>query len=216
MSINKSYAVFGLGRYGIAVATELVNNGADVLAVDIDEDIVNSAVADIPFCRCADITDPEVIKQLGISNVDVVVVAMANNLEASVMSVILCKEAGVNMVIAKCADEMQGKILCKVGADKVVYPENESGVRLAKNLLSAGMVDLIDLSDDISVIEIPVKEKWVGKTLIELDLRKKYAINIIAIRNGEDILINVDPNVQLSKEMQLVVIINKTNINKLK
>ena len=216
MSINKSYAVFGLGRYGIAVAKELVNNGADVLAVDIDEDIVNSAVADIPFCRCADITDPEVIKQLGISNVDVVVVAMANNLEASVMSVILCKEAGVNMVIAKCADEMQGKILCKVGADKVVYPENESGVRLAKNLLSAGMVDLIDLSDDISVIEIPVREKWVGKTLIELDLRKKYAINIIAIRNGEDILVNVDPNVQLSKEMQLVVIINKTNINKLK
>ena len=216
MSINKSYAVFGLGRYGIAVATELVNNGADVLAVDIDENIVNSAVADIPFCRCADITDPEVIKQLGISNVDVVVIAMANNLEASVMSVILCKEAGVNMVIAKCADEMQGKILCKVGADKVVYPENESGVRLAKNLLSAGMVDLIDLSDDISVIEIPVKEKWVGKTLIELDLRKKYAINIIAIRNGEDILVNVDPNVQLSKEMQLVVIINKTNINKLK
>ena len=216
MSINKSYAVFGLGRYGIAVAKELVNNGADVLAVDIDEDIVNSAVADIPFCRCADITDPEVIKQLGISNVDVVVIAMANNLEASVMSVILCKEAGVNMVIAKCSDEMQGKILCKVGADKVVYPENESGVRLAKNLLSAGMVDLIDLSDDISVIEIPVKEKWVGKSLIELDLRKKYAINIIAIRNGEDILVNVDPNVQLSKEMQLVVIINKTNINKLK
>lgn len=216
MSINKSYAVFGLGRYGIAVAKELVNNGADVLAVDIDEDIVNSAVADIPFCRCADITDPEVIKQLGISNVDVVVVAMANNLEASVMSVILCKEAGVKMVIAKCADEMQGKILCKVGADKVVYPESESGVRLAKNLLSAGMVDLIDLSEDISVIEIPVREKWVGKTLIELDLRKKYAINIIAIRNGEDILINVDPNVQLSNEMQLVVIINKTNINKLK
>ena len=216
MSINKSYAVFGLGRYGIAVAKELVNNGADVLAVDIDEDIVNSAVADIPFCRCADITDPEVIKQLGISNVDVVIVAMANNLEASVMSVILCKEAGVKMVIAKCADEMQGKILCKVGADKVVYPESESGVRLAKNLLSAGMVDLIDLSEDISVIEIPVREKWVGKTLIELDLRKKYAINIIAIRNGEDILVNIDPNVQLSSEMQLVVIINKTNINKLK
>lgn len=216
MSINKSYAVFGLGRYGIAVATELVNNGAEVLAVDIDENIVNSAVADIPFCRCADITDPEVIKQLGISNVDVVVIAMANNLEASVMSVILCKEAGVKMVIAKCADEMQGKILYKVGADKVVYPEYESGVRLAKNLLSAGMVDIIDLSEDISVIEIPVREKWVGKTLIELDLRKKYAINIIAIRNGEDILVNIDPNVQLSNEMQLVVIINKTNINKLK
>lgn len=216
MSINKSYAVFGLGKYGIAVATELVNNGADVLAVDIDESIVNSAVADIPFCRCADVTNPEVIKQLGISNVDVVIIAMANNLEASVMSVILCKEAGVKMVIAKCADEMQGKILCKVGADKVVYPETESGVRLAKNLLSAGIVDIIDLSEDISVIEIPVQEKWVGKTLIELDLRKKYAFNIIAVRKGEDIIVNVDPNVQLSKEMQLVVIINKTNLSKLK
>ena len=216
MSINKSYAVFGLGKYGIAVATELVNNGADVLAVDIDENIVNSAVPDIPFCRCADITNPEVIKQLGISNVDVVIIAMANNLEASVMSVILCKEAGVKMVIAKCADEMQGKILCKVGADKVVYPESESGVRLAKNLVSAGIVDIIDLSEDISVIEIPVQEKWVGKTLVELDLRKKYAFNIIAIRKGEDIIVNVDPNVQLSKEMQLVVIINKTNISKLK
>lgn len=216
MSINKSYAVFGLGKYGIAVATELVNNGADVLAVDIDENIVNSAVADIPFCRCADITNPEVIKQLGISNVDVVIIAMANNLEASVMSVILCKEAGVKMVIAKCADEMQGKILCKVGADKVVYPESESGVRLAKNLVSAGIVDIIDLSEDISVIEIPVQEKWVGKTLVELDLRKKYAFNIIAVRKGEDIIVNVDPNVQLSKEMQLVVIINKTNLSKLK
>ena len=216
MSINKSYAVFGLGNYGFAVAKELVNNGADVIAVDIDENIVNSAVTDIPFCRCADITDLEVIKQLGISNVDIVVVAMANNLESSVMSVILCKEVGVKTVIAKCADEMQGKILSKVGADKVVYPERESGVRLAKNLLSAGFVDVIDLSDDISVIEFPVKEKWIGKTIIELDLRKKLAINIIAIRNGEDMLINVDPTIQLTKEMQLVVIINKSKISKLK
>lgn len=216
MSINKSYAVFGLGRYGLAVAKELVNNGADVIAVDIDENIVNSAATEIPFCRCADITDLEVIKQLGISNVDIVVVAMANNLESSVMSVILCKEVGVKTVIAKCADEMQGKILSKVGADKIVYPENESGVRLAKNLLSAGFVDVIDLSDDISVIEFPVKEKWVGKTIIELDLRKKLAINIIAIRNGEDMLINVDPTIQLTKEMQLVVIINKSKISKLK
>ena len=216
MSINKSYAVFGLGRYGFSVAKELVNNGADVIAVDIDENIVNSAAKEIPFCRCADITDLEVIKQLGISNVDIVVVAMANNLESSVMSVILCKEVGVKTVIAKCSDEMQGKILSKVGADKIVYPEKESGVRLAKNLLSAGFIDVIDLSDDISVIELPVKEKWIGKTIIELDLRKKLAINIIAIRNGEDMLINVDPTIQLTKEMQLVVIINKSKINKLK
>ena len=96
MSISKSYAVFGLGRYGLAVAKELVNNGVDVLAVDLDETIVNSVIADIPFCKCADVTDLETIKQLGIANMDVVIIAMANNLEASVMAVMLCKEVGVN------------------------------------------------------------------------------------------------------------------------
>ena len=139
MSIKKSYAVFGLGRYGLAVATELVKNGADVLAVDIDENIVNSAIADIPFCKCADITEPEVLRQLGIANVDVVIVAMATNLEANVMAVMLCKELGVKTVIAKCADDMQGKILLKVGADKIVIPERESGVRLAKNIWNTWM-----------------------------------------------------------------------------
>ena len=102
MSINKSYAVFGLGRYGLAVAKELVNNGAEVLAVDINENIINSAIVDIPYCKCADVTDLEVIKQLGIANLDVVIIAMANKLEASVMSVMLCKEVGVKTVIAKC------------------------------------------------------------------------------------------------------------------
>jgi trk system potassium uptake protein TrkA len=216
MRKKKTYAVFGLGRYGMAVAKELVNNGAEVLAIDADENIVNSAIADIPFCSCADITDAEVVRQLGISNVDVVVVSMANNLEASVMSVILCKEAGVKTVIAKCADEMQGKILSKVGADKVVYPESESGIRLAKNILSAGFVDVFDLSNDISVIELAVKPEWIGKTLIDLDLRKKHSINVIAIRQGTDIKINIDPTLQLCEDMHLVIIMNKSKISKLK
>ena len=102
--MKKSYAVFGLGRYGHAVAKELISYGAEVIAVDMDEEIVNDAVGEIPFCKCADITDPDVIKQLGISNVDVVIVAMASNLEASVMATMLCKEAGVGTVIVKCAN----------------------------------------------------------------------------------------------------------------
>ena len=106
MSMKKSYAVFGLGRYGIAVATELADNGAEVIAVDCDERIVNAAAAELPICKCADITDPEVIRQLGIANVDVVIIAMANNLEASVIAVSLCKEIGVKTVFAKCANEM--------------------------------------------------------------------------------------------------------------
>ena len=216
MSINKSYAVFGLGRYGLAVAKELANNGVDVLAVDIDEAIVNSAIADIPFCKCADVTDFEVIKQLGIANMDAVIIAMANNLEASVMAVMLCKEVGVNTVIAKCGNEIHKKILNKVGADKVVFPEYESGIRLAKNLLSSGFVDVIELSNDVSLIELEVKPEWVGKTLVELNLRKKYAINVIAIRQVNELEINIDPTMKLDKNMQLVVITNTSKLSKLK
>lgn len=216
MSINKSYAVFGLGRYGLAVAKELVNNGVDVLAVDSDEAIVNSAIVDIPFCKCADVTDLEVIKQLGIANMDVVIIAMANNLEASVMAVMLCKEVGVNTVIAKCANEMHKKILSKVGADRVVFPEHESGIRLAKNLLSSGFVDVIELSNDVSLIELEVKPEWIGKTLIELNLRKKYSINVIAIRQENNLKINIDPTIELAKNMQLFVITNTSKIGKLK
>lgn len=216
MSISKSYAVFGLGRYGLAVAKTLATSGADVLAVDSDANIVNSAILDVPFCKCADVTDPEAIKQLGIANIDVVIIAMANNLEASVLSIMLCKEAGVPTVIAKCSNEMHGKILSKVGADQVVLPEVESGVRLAKNLLSSGFVDMIELTSDASLIELEVRPEWVGKTLLELNLRKKYAINIIAIRKREELIVNIDPTQTLQADMKLVVIVQNTKLNKLK
>lgn len=216
MSINKSYAVFGLGRYGSAVAKELVKNGADVLAVDIDANIVNSAIADIPFCKCADVTEPEVLRQLGISNVDVVIIAMATNLEANVMAVMLCKELGVKTVIAKCADDMQAKILSRVGADKTLIPERESGVRLAKNILSSGFVDVMELSEDVSLLELAIKKEWLGKNLVELNLRKKYGINVIAIKQGENVMIDLDPMLPLNKDMQLVIIAHTSKLGKLK
>ena len=176
MSINQTYAVLGLGRYGSAVAKELVENGAEVLGVDINENIVNEISAYLPLCKCADITDPEVIKRLGIANIDVVIVSMADSLEASVMAVTLCKEAGVKTVIAKCGNEMHQKILSKVGADKVVFPESESGIRLAKNLLSAGFMDIIELSKNVSMVEIDARTEWIGKNLIELNLRKNMPL----------------------------------------
>ena len=216
MSINLTYAVFGLGRYGKAVAEELVKSGAEVMAVDMAREIINDAYMDIPFCKCADITDPDAIKQLGISNVDVVIIAMANNLEASVMATMLCKEAGVKTVIAKCADEMQQRILTRVGADKVVFPEKESGTRLAKNLLSSGFVDIIELSKDVSMIELPVKSDWVGKNLLELNLRKKYSINVVAVKQNEDVSIDVEPNKALEADMTLIVVANTAKLNKLK
>lgn len=216
MSMKKSYAVFGLGRYGIAVATELADNGAEVIAVDCDERIVNAAAAELPICKCADITDPEVIRQLGISNVDVVIIAMANNLEASVMAVTLCKEIGVKTVIAKCANEMHQKILSRVGADKVVFPENESGIRLAKNLLSSGFVDMVSLAKNVSMIELDVKPEWRGKNLIELNLRKKYSINVVALRRGDMVSVDIDPHEPLTDRVKLIVIANAEKLSKLK
>jgi trk system potassium uptake protein TrkA len=216
MNLNKSYAVFGLGRYGLAVSKELVKHGADVLAVDIDNNIVNSVISDIPYCKCADTTDPEVMRHLGIANVDVVIIAMANHLEASVMAIMLCKELGVKTVIAKCAGDMQAKILLKVGADKVVIPERESGVRLAKNLMSSGFVDVIELSEDVSLIELDIKKEWIGKNLIELNLRKKYGINVIAIKRGDAVEIDLDPTAPLNADVQLVVIANSSKLEKLK
>ena len=216
MKTKKTYAVFGLGRYGTAVAKELVENGMEVIAIDSEQKIVNDAAAYLPVCKCADVTDAEVISRLGIGNIDTVIVCMASNLEASVMAVTLCKEAGVKTVVAKCANEMQQKILLRVGADKVVIPENESGIRLAKNLLSSGFIDMISLSKDVSIVEIDVKKEWCGKNLIELNLRKKYGFNIVAIKKGENINANISPEQVLDAETTLIVIANTSKLGKLK
>ena len=215
MKVKKTYAVFGLGRYGTAVARELVESGMEVIAVDIKQKIVNDAVAYLPVCKCADVTDAEVISRLVIVNIDTVIICMASNLEASVMAVTLCKEAGVKTVITKCANEMHQKILLRVGADQVVFPENESGVRLAKNLLSSGFIDMISLSKDVSMVEINVKEEWCGKNLIELNLRKKYGFNIVAIKKGEKVNVNINPEQALDAEMTLIVIANTEKLGKL-
>ena len=198
----------------MAVAKELVENGMDVIAVDNRQEIVNEASLYIPVCKCADITDSEVIEQLGISEIDVVIICMASNLEGSVMAITLCKEAGVKNVIAKCSNEMHQKILLRVGADKVVFPENESGIRLAKNLLSSGFIDMLALSDKVSIVEISVRDEWIGKNLIELNLRKKYGFNVIAIKKNDEVIVNINPEETLSKDIVLVVIGNTEKFSK--
>lgn len=216
MSLKKSYAIFGLGRYGLAVARELVAGGAEVLAIDRSESIVNSLAAEIPLCKCADVTDGDALRQLDIGSFDTVIIAMAGSLEATVLSTMLCKELGVKTVIAKCYNETHQKILSRVGADQVVIPESESGVRLAKNLLSAGFVDLLELSRDVSMVEVSVQPEWVGKSLLELNLRRKYGINIVAIREGGRVSVTIDPEKPLTKEARLLVIGNTARMGKLK
>jgi trk system potassium uptake protein TrkA len=216
MSLKESYAIFGLGRYGLAVARELVAGGAEVLAIDRSESIVNSLAAEIPLCKCADVTDGDVLRQLDIGSFDTVIIAMAGSLEATVMATMLCKELGVKTVIAKCYNETHQKILSRVGADQVVFPESESGARLAKNLLSAGFVDLLELTRDVSMVEIRVQPEWVGKNLMELNLRRKLGINVVAIRLNGEVMINLDPEKPLSKEARLLVIGNPARMGKLK
>lgn len=213
--MNKTYAVFGLGRYGKAVAKELVESGAEVIAVDNNEANVDEIVNIVPVCKCADITDPEVIKQLGIENIDTVIIAMAGNLESSVMATVLCKEAGVKTVIAKCSDEIHGKVLSRVGADRIVIPEMESGKRLAKNLLSSGFIDMVELSDGVSMVEIDIKADWIGKNLKELNLRKKYSINIVALRQNDSVTTFIDPEMPLSGDMKFIVIADTAKLGKL-
>lgn len=216
MGIHKTYAVFGLGRFGYAVAKELTASGAEVLAVDSDEAAVNAVKGEIPLCKCADVTDPEVLDRLGIANIDVVIVAMANSFESAVLATTLCKEIGVKTVIVKCANETHKKILTRVGADRVVFPESESGVRMAKNLVSSGFVDLMELSRGVSMIQLEVRPEWMGKTILELNLRKKYAINVVAIRKGGSVDVNVRPDTVLDGDMKLIVIANSERLNKLR
>lgn len=213
---KKTYAVLGLGRYGTAVAKELVKNGADVIAVDKNEQIVQDSSVYLPICKCADITDPEVISELGISNADVVIVAMASSLEGSILAITLCKEAGVKTVIAKCANETHRKILKRVGADTVVFPENESGTRLAKNLLTSGFTDILTLSDDLSLVELTARDEWVGKSLKELNLRKKYTVNVVAFRKNGKITAPVNPEELLDKDTEIIAIVNTAKLSKLK
>ena len=215
MGINKSYAVFGLGRYGRSVAEELVRNGAEVLAVDVDEELVNEAAQVIPVCKCADITDPEVIEKLDIADMDVVVIAMANSLESAVMAITLCKEAGVKEVIVKCVEGMHEKIFKRLGADRVVFPEREAGTRLAKNILSSGFIDAIELSKNVSMVEIQMKPEWVGKNLVQLNLRKKYSINVVAILKDGEVITSINPETPLEKDMQLIVIADTDKVGKL-
>lgn len=213
---KKTYAVLGLGRYGTAVAKELVKNGADVIAVDKNEQIVQDSSVYLPICKCADITDPEVISELGISNADVVIVAMASSLEGSILAITLCKEAGVKTVIAKCANETHRKILKRVGANTVVFPENESGTRLAKNLLTSGFTDILTLSDDLSLVELAARDEWVGKSLKELNLRKKYTVNVVAFRKNGKITAPVNPEELLDKDTEIIAIVNTAKLSKLK
>ena len=207
--MNKSIAVIGLGRYGKSIATELYKNGADVLAIDGNPEIVNE-IADSVTCAMS----LDALRETGISNMDAVVVAMADSLDSSIMCVMSAKELGVPKVIAKAKDEMMEKILKRVGADQVVFPEKESGIRLSHKLISEHLVDYFDLSDSTSLVEILPRAEWVGKNLRELNLRKEYKINVVAVIQNDEFNIAMDPDTPLKADEPLLIIMKKSDLKR--
>ncbi len=210
----RSFAIFGLGKFGQAVADKLIESGADVMVVDNDPDIIESYSAKATSAIEADLTDPAAIKALGISNIDCAVVAMGMSLESSIMCTMVSKESGVKWVVAKASNERMGTVLSKIGADEVIFPEEESGVRTARSLIASNFLEYFEVSDDICLIEMLPKEKWVGKSLKELNLRQKYGVNVVAIKDGV-VKEYVDPEVPLKAKEVLLMLIHKNNLPKL-
>lgn len=205
--MKKNYVVIGIGRFGFSVARTLYELGNDVLAVDNDEELVESISPYVTHAVQIDAMDENSLKSLGISNMDAAIIGMGDDVKASILVTVLCKELGANMVIAKAQDALHGKVLSKVGADRVVYPEREMGIRIAQSLASSNILECIDLSDEYSVAEIEAFKEWHNKSLKELDLRKNYGINVMAIK-GEENSLNISPTSddKISPKDVLVVI----------
>lgn len=212
--MNKSVAVIGLGRFGESIATELYRSGADVMVIDNNNEKINDIADRVTCAMNVDVCDMEALRDAGLSNMDAVVVAMSDRLEPSIMSVMSAKELGVPLVIAKAKDEMMGSILSRIGADKVVYPEKESGMRLSHKLLSEHFVDYFDLSDSTSLVELMPKPEWVGKTLRELNLRKEYKVNVVAVIQGDEFNIAMDPDEPLKEGEPLLLIMKKKDLKR--
>ncbi len=212
---RKSFAVIGLGKFGRSVIEEMMSIGAEVLAIDMDEEQVKKAAEYVTCAVQADVRDVDALEPLGLSNMDGVVIGITGNLDASIMATIYAKEAGVPYVLVKAKDEVHEKILKKVGADRTVIPEKDSGISVARNMVSGNVIDFIELSERIKLIEMKVKQEWVGHSLCELDLRKKHAINVVAIRQDGEILVNQQPDMPLDADDTLLVTVDKKDVDKL-
>lgn len=191
---KKQFVVIGLGRFGTSVAKTLYALGNDVLAIDSDEDMVQNISDSVTHSVQADATDENSLRSLGIRNFDVAVVTIGSDIQASVMVTLLVKELGVKYIIAKANNELHAKVLYKIGADRVVLPERDMGVRVAHNLVSSNILDYIELSPDYSIAEIVSPKEWHGRNLKDLSVRANYGINVVAIKKDNDI--NVSPTAE--------------------
>ena len=204
--MEKQYAVLGLGSFGESVALTLENMGCDVLVMDDSYEKIQDISDKVSYAMKGDVADPDALQALGGKNLDGVVVAVSENLEAGIMATMLCKEMGIPLVVAKAKNRLQGAILQRVGADRIVYPEIEMGSRVAKSLVSREFMDWIELSNDYSMVEIAVPAKWAGQSLAEVNARERLGINVVGIIVNGKIDVTPDPQKPLPEGGILIVI----------
>lgn len=190
----KTFAVIGMGRFGFAVARRLFELGHEVLAIDYDQNRIQAISDHVTHAVACDAKEESALKAVGIRNYDTVIVAIGDNLTDSVLITLLVKEMGIKNVICKAMDQNHKKILLKIGADRVLIPEHEMGIKLALTLNSNNMMEVLELSDVYGVAEVDVPRKWIGKSIMDLNVRKKYDVNIIAVQPVNTMEIEVSPN----------------------
>ena len=213
--MGKSVVVFGLGQFGKSLAISLSQAGADVMAVDKNEELVESIAGEVTDAKVADLENADAIKELGIGNMDIAVVAIASNLTASILSVVISKEEGIPYVIAKCSNERMGTILQKTGADRIIYPEAEMGARAARVITSNDFLEFFNIDENLCVVEMKPHAEWVGKSLKQLNLRERYNINVAAVRSHNELHSTFDPNRPLKENSDLLIVVERKNLKNL-
>ena len=209
----KQYIVIGCGRFGSSVATTMHLLGHQVMAIDKNDDSVQAISEKVTHAAIVDVTDEQALRALGMGNFDVAIIAIGSDIRASIMATLIAKEMGVEQIVCKAKDELQAKVLYKIGADRVVFPERDMGVRVAHNLVSNNILDHIELDPDYSIVEIVTPREWEGKTLIELDLRAKYEITVLAIKCDKTINVTPSPEEKINAGSILVVIGQNSKIS---
>ena len=202
----KSFIVIGLGRFGSAAAKSLCKQGCEVLAIDTSHELVQQISEEVTQAVVGDGRDKEVLKALDAKSFDCGIVAIGNSLGDSVLATMNLKELGVPYIVCKASDETHKQVLTKLGADRVVIPEKEQAARLAKSLGSNNVLDYIELSEDYGIIETPAPEKWDGKSLIELNVRAKLGVNILAVKRDGEITVSPAADYRILKGDILVVL----------
>ena len=211
---KKQFVILGLGRFGASIATTVYNLGHDVLAIDTDEDRIQEIADNVTHAVQMDATDENSLRTLGVRNFDVAVVTIGNNIQASIMATLLVKEMGVKYIIAKGNSEMHAKVLYKIGADRVILPEHDMGVRVAHNLVSSNILDYIELSAEYSMVEIEALSEWNNKSIKDIKIRGKYGINVVAIKSGKAVNVSPSPDYVIKDKDVLVALGSSDDLSK--